>query len=364
MHKKKILIAMSGGVDSSVAAKILKDQGHDVAGIFLHFWKEEFQGKILENKCCSTESLKDAREVAQKLDIPFYTLNFSEVFKKKIVDYFLEEYRCGRTPNPCVKCNKTVKLGKLIKEAKKFGFDCVASGHYAKVKEKNGVFRLYRGKDATKDQSYFLHQLSQEDLKNLIFPLADYTKEEVRKIAKKSGFKVAEKKDSTEVCFISGKDHNKFLKRNLSLKPGPIKILNSKSRNEERIIGMHSGLPLYTIGQRKGIEIGGTGPYYVAKKNHETNTLFVVKKYERSSLYKNSFCIKNISWISGKEPEFPFSCQTVIRYQHSPVSSIISKKGKNILEVKTKESLRAITPGQSAVFYRKNEVIGGGIIEK
>ncbi len=232
---------MSGGVDSSVAAKILKDQGHEVVGIFLHFWKEENKnipldtrptGRLqsfgreggrgdFENKCCSTEALLDARRVANKIGIPLYTLNFAGVFKKQVVDNFLDEYKKGRTPNPCVRCNKSVKLGYLIKQAKKLGFNYVATGHYAVVKKtknqenKKTKYKLYKAKDREKDQSYFLYTFNQGELKHLLFPLGKYTKKQVRGLAKKFKLPVAEKPESQEICFIQGKNHNEFLKRYL-----------------------------------------------------------------------------------------------------------------------------------------------------
>jgi len=447
--RRRVIVAMSGGVDSSVAAKLLKDQGHDLLGIFLHFWKDETpltplskggktprlpftKGGGAENKCCSLEALRDARRVCQKVGLPFYTLNFSDIFKKEVVDYFLDEYKKGNTPNPCVRCNKLVKLGWLIEQAKKLGFDYVASGHYARLRReipnskfqipnkiprprqakrggqnpkskisKNNdgmVYRLFRAEDKNKDQSYFLYTLTQEQLKHLLFPLGDYKKEEVRKIAKKFKLPVATKKESQEICFIPGKSHNDFLKRYLKLKPGPIKLLphpdplpacadrlirrGEKSGQSGEVIGEHQGLPLYTIGQRKGVEIGGVGPFYVAKCDYKTNTLYVVKDGNDPALYSNKLIADNVNWIAGEEPKLPLVCEAVIRYGHKPVECKIEKhkntktrkhentrtqKHKNTktqkgYSVKFKKPQRAITPGQSVVFYRKNEVLGGGII--
>ena len=391
---------MSGGVDSSVAAKLLVDQGHEVMGIFLHFWKDSggTLGKIVENKCCSTEALMDARRVCEKLGIKLYTLNFSSEFKKEVVDNFLNEYKIGNTPNPCIVCNKFVKLGLLIKKARELGFDYVASGHYArlgreipnpksqipnKLQITNSKFqtryRLYRAKDEEKDQSYFLYTLAQEQLKHLIFPLGDYTKDEVRKIAKKAKLPVAEKKESQEICFIPEKSHNEFLKRYLKLKPGTIKTMDGEK------IGKHQGLPLYTIGQRRGVEIGGTGPYYVAKCDYKTNTLYVVENGEDESLYSNELIAENINWVSGDEPRLLLKCEAVIRYRHKPIECQVKKlkvksRGNKYL-VKFKKPQRAVTPGQSVVFYssaealpcrqagsakedKNDEVLGGGIILK
>lgn len=379
-HKKRIAVAMSGGVDSSVAAKLLKDQGHEVAGIFLHFWKEENppnpldKGGNFENKCCSAQALLDARRVADKIGIPLYTLNFAEIFKQQVVDDFLSQYQSGQTPNPCVICNKRVKLGYLIKQAKKLGFDYVASGHYARLRRKfsnpnptaggqfpknannKNAYKLYKAKDKNKDQSYFLYTLSQEELAHLLFPLGGYTKARVRQLAKKFKLPVAEKPESQEICFIPEKNHNEFLRRHLKLKHGLIKTLDGK------VIAGHQGLPLYTIGQRKGIRVGGTGPYYAAKMDYQTNDLYVVKNYNDQLLYEDKLIAKNVNWLSAHKLKLPLNCQVVIRYRHKPVKCVIAGISKNKYQVKFNKPQRAVTPGQSAVFYRGQQVLGGGII--
>ncbi|MDO8667536.1 MAG: tRNA 2-thiouridine(34) synthase MnmA [bacterium] len=399
MNKKKlkIAVAMSGGVDSSVAAKLLKDQGHEVVGIFLHFWKDNFAGAEAENKCCSAEALLDARRVADKIGIPLYTLNFAKIFKKQVVDNFLAEYAGGRTPNPCVRCNKLVKLGLLIKQAKKLGFDYVASGHYARNKKTRKqenkqakfVYKLYQAKDKNKDQSYFLYTFNQSELKSLLFPLGNLTKPQVRQIAKKFKLPVAEKSESQEICFISEPSHNEFLKRNLKLKSGPIVILERSASEaiescgvrdrrdsiglrqladpsrmtDNKIIGEHEGLPLYTIGQRKGIKIGGSGPFYVAKMDYKKNILYVVNENDNPLIYKNELIAKNVNWLSDIQPRIPLKCQAVIRYRHKAAECLITKINNHNFRVEFSEPQRAITPGQSVVFYRGEEVLGGGIIK-
>ncbi|MFA6455171.1 MAG: tRNA 2-thiouridine(34) synthase MnmA [Patescibacteria group bacterium] len=354
-NKKRIAVAMSGGVDSSVAAKLLHDQGHEVVGIFLRLWRMPINDK--NNKAdSSAEALSSARRAAAKIGVPLQVLNFSKIFKKQVVDNFLDEYKKGRTPNPCVRCNKLVKLGFLIKQAKKLGFDFVATGHYANLKQTGKKFSLRKAKDKSKDQSYFLYTLNQNELKHLIFPLGGYTKTQVRGLAKKFKLPTAEKPESQEICFIPGKSHNEFLKRHLKLRPGKIKTL------DEKVVGAHQGLALYTIGQRKGIKIGGTGPYYAAKMDYKTNILYVVNSGNDKILYNNKLTAKNVNWLAGVAPKPPFKCQAVIRYGHQPEKCVVAKINKNNYQVKFAKAQRAIAPGQSVVFYSGQEVLGGGII--
>ena len=356
--KKRILVAMSGGVDSSVAAQLLVNEGHEVAGVFLRFWKDEGAGARAENRCCSLESLLDAKAVAGKIGIHLYSFDFSLPFKEAVVDNFLSEYEVGRTPNPCVVCNKKIKLGLLLKYAAKLGFDYVATGHYLNLKKAGQDVRLYKAKDKNKDQSYFLYTFSPAELKHLLFPLGNLTKPQVRKLATKFKLTVAGKPESQDICFLSGA-HNNFLKKYLKLKPGPIKILES-----EEIIGEHQGLPLYTIGQRRGIEIGGTGPYYVAKFDYLNNILYVVKNWNENILYEKDLIATDVNWLSGRYPKRAFKSEAVIRYGHPAVKCLIipDKKIQTTYVVKFTKPQRAVTPGQSIVFYDKKRVLGGGII--
>ncbi len=358
LKKKRILVAMSGGVDSSVAAQLLVNEGHDVAGVFLRFWKDESAGAKGENRCCSLESLLDAKAVAGKIGIHLYSFDFSLPFKEAVVDNFLSEYEAGRTPNPCVVCNKKIKLGLLLKYAAKLGYDYVATGHYLNLKKTGKEVGIYKAKDKNKDQSYFLYTFSPEELNHLLFPLGNYTKPQVRKLAAKFKLKVAGKAESQDICFLSGA-HNNFLKKYLKLKPGPIKILES-----EKIIGEHQGLPLYTIGQRRGIEIGGTGPYYVAKFDYAKNILYVVKNWYENILYEKDLIATNVNWLSGNNPKKSLKCEAVIRYGHPAVKCTVTpdKKIEATYLVKFNKPQRAVTPGQSVVFYDKKRVLGGGII--
>ncbi len=359
-HKKskiipKVLVAMSGGVDSSVAAQLLKNKNYEVAGVFLHFWRDPLAGAARENSCCSIASFLDAQATAQKIGIPLYTFNFSEAFKTTVVDNFLSEYQSGRTPNPCVVCNKQIKIGLLLKQAKSLGFDYIATGHYAKLKSVRGETQLFRARDKKKDQSYFLYTFSSQELKSILFPIGAYTKPQVRKLAEKFGLKVASKPESQDICFVSG-SHNNFLKRYLSLKSGDIRLLDNDKK-----IGEHQGLALYTIGQRRGL-VDGTGPYYVAKFDYSRNILYVVKKLDEQALYKKELIAQKINWLNGSAPDKSLKCQAVIRYGHQPENCSLSLLTKNKYLVKFSSPQRAISPGQSIVFYDQERVLGGGII--
>jgi tRNA-specific 2-thiouridylase len=377
---RRVLVAMSGGVDSSVAAALLKKQGYDVIGVFMHFWADGGAGheKVGENirmnirmhsnknsnVCCSLEAYNDAKRVAQKLDIPLYTLNFDRPFKEAVVDYFLAEYQAGRTPNPCVACNKFIKFGLLLERAKKYGADYIATGHYVRTRKHTNIGRtntntrivLLKAKDEHKDQSYFLYNLTQKKLAHLIFPIGDYTKDEVRTMAKKMGLPVHAKKDSQEVCFVNN-DLKSFLDRWLKIRGGEVRDIKNK-----KILGRHEGLVFYTIGQRRGIGIGASKPYYVAKLDTRKNILWVTDNPEDKALYKKDLVAKQVSFVSG-EPVLPLKVEVKIRSTAPFVAAVVSHKaGQNRYKVIFKKPERAVTPGQSVVFYRGEEVIGGGII--
>ncbi|OGZ17398.1 MAG: tRNA 2-thiouridine(34) synthase MnmA [Candidatus Nealsonbacteria bacterium RBG_13_36_15] len=350
IQKKKIIIAMSGGIDSSVAAVILKKAGFEVTGVFMKFWREP--GIQKWNKCCSPESEKRARRVAMLLGIPFYVLNLEEEFKKIIVDYFLKEHKKGFTPNPCVVCNKEIKFSLLFKKAQKLEADYIATGHYAKIIKSNADSKLLQGKDKEKDQSYFLWQLNQKQLRKILFPLGDFTKKEVRNLAKRYKLPVSDIPESQEICFIQNTVGN-FLKRHLKQKSGEIVDTKGKS------VGRHQGLAFFTIGQRKGIGLAG-GPYFVLGKDLKRNILLVTRK--KRDLYKKELVAKNINWISGRRPNLPLRVRTKIRYRSGPDLATIKPFCKRTLRVIFDKSQKAITQGQSVVFYRKKELLGGGII--
>lgn len=359
--KKRVIVGMSSGVDSSVAAAILKKQGYDVVGVFMHFWKEPAQDSLVENKCCSIDSLQDARKVCKILDIPLYTANAEKEFKREVVDYFLKEYSAGRTPNPCVACNEHIKFNVLMKKMFEMDGDFVASGHYSvNKKEADGKFHLYQGKDQEKDQSYFLYNFSQKQLARILFPIGGYRKPEIRIMAKKMKLPVFDKDDSQGLCFTPEKYPENFLRRNLQLKKG--KIVNTAGK----IVGEHDGLPLYTIGQRRGINIGGDGPYFVVDKNLKNNALIVTNNEKDPALVRSEMQVERVNWIVA-EPKFPARILVKNRYRNPAVPAIIksakSQKSKAIYIVEFEQPQRAISPGQSAVFYtKKGEMLGGGRI--
>jgi len=343
----KVIAAMSGGVDSSVAAALLKEAGFNVIGIFMKFWKD---GRSSDNRCCSVESEKLARLVAKKIGIPFYTLNVEKEFKKKVVDYFLEEYKKANTPNPCVICNKEIKFGYLVKKALSLGADFVATGHYVRVEDG----KLFKGNDKDKDQSYFLWQLNQKQISHVLFPVGGYKKPEVRELAKKFDLPTAETPESQEVCFVQDKV-NDFLKKYLKEKPG--KIIDIKGN----ILGRHEGLWFYTIGQRKGLEIP-QGPYYVVGKDFRKNTLIVSKN--KKDLDKKELTCGNVNWTmpQNNSKVAQINAEIKIRYRSNFAKAKILAAGKNKVKIIFQKPQRAITPGQSAVFYKGKELLGGGII--
>ncbi len=350
--KPRVIVAMSGGVDSSVAAALLKKQGYDVVGVFMQFWYPEGES-YGENRCCSLESFNEAREVARVLDIPIHKLNFGRQFKDAIVDEFLAEYSDGKTPNPCVSCNKFIKFDLLLKQALKvFDADYLATGHYVNLVKKGKAWHLFKAKDQQKDQTYFLYNLDQDKLKHLLFPLANLNKTKVRALAKKMNLAIHAKPDSQEICFV-GASHYDFLKKYLNLKPGNI------TDEDGLILGEHQGLPLYTYGQRSGLLLSG-GPWYVCQKDYAANRLVVTKDQAKSAIFAKGLHAHKISWL-GKEPKMPFKCHAVIRYHGQPATCVVDKDGDTLKVVFTKAQ-RAMAPGQSVAFYKGKELLGGGVI--
>ncbi len=344
----KIAVAMSGGVDSSIAAAILQKEGNDVIGVTMrHYDSVAYGFSEVEG---INAAIKDAEEVCKKLGIAHHVIDTSEVFKKIVEENFISEYSKGRTPNPCTICNPTIKWGVFLEEILKLGVEKFATGHYVKLIEEDKAFHIYKASDKHKDQSYMLWRLHQHQLARTLFPIAELSKKEVRTIAKEMKFPVHEKSESQEICFI--KDHYEdYLKKHLELKPGNIALPNGD------IIGHHRGLPLYTIGQRKGLNTPWKAPLYVLKVNIEKNELIVTD--DPDDLLATEFHINQVNWID-KESEAEISVQ--VRYNSKPVPvKKLEYKGKNLL-ISLQNPVRAITPGQSAVFYRGDLLLGGGVI--
>jgi tRNA-specific 2-thiouridylase len=351
----KVVVAMSGGVDSSVAAALLKEQGYDVVGMMLRLWSEP--GKEESNRCCTPDSMAQARRVAAKLDIPFYVIDAKDVFRETVVEYFLEGYARGETPNPCLICNRKIRWTFLLDHALALGADYMATGHYVRrMKAAGGRINLLRAVDRSKDQSYVLHVLNQEKLKHALFPVGDYPKSEIRAIAEKHGLPTASRKDSQDLCFLAGEDYRNFLQRNAAemLKPGEIVTRDGK------VLGTHTGLANYTIGQRKGLGVASPVPLYVITKHATRNTLIVGTHDELGS---RELTARDVNWLSGDVPNEPFRAEVKIRYTAKEADAWVRPVGAEQAEVTFDAPQRDITAGQAAVFYQGDLMLGGGIIQ-
>ncbi len=357
---EKVIIAMSGGVDSSVAALLLKKAGYDVIGVTLRMWVDplsEEKAGLLGKGCCSHEAVKDAQKVASLLDIPHYVLNMRELFYKDVVSNFTSEYLLGRTPNPCVECNRTVKFSSLLEKARGLGFNLLATGHYARIKkdQDSNHYQLLRGLDRQKDQSYMLYVLTQSELPFTLFPVGDKTKHEIRTLAKNNNLEVANKKESQEICFIPDNDYRSFMERMCPEAVRPGDIVTSKGEK----LGRHQGIAFYTVGQRKGLGITYSEPLYVISIDALRNQVIVGPENET---FSSGLVVGNLNYISGIEPGKIIDLEVKIRYRASAVQAKLHPPKKGSAMVTFKEKQKAITPGQSAVFYFGEEVLGGGII--
>jgi len=353
----KVVVAMSGGVDSSVAAALLQDQNYNLIGISLQLWNYSWDTDNRFGTCCSLDDLSDARRVAERIGIPFYILNLEKEFRKGVVDYFVSEYMSGRTPIPCTACNKKLKFDELMHKAEIYGYDYIATGHYATVmQDEEGRYTVRRGKHRGKDQSYFLFNLSQDQLARIYFPLGDMEKPEVRALAEKYGLNVAGKSESHEICFIPDNDYARFIATQVeeeAFQPGNI------IDGEGKVLGEHKGYPAFTIGQRKGLHLGGmTEPYYVTGINPTKNEVTVGPK---SGLFRDEFTVADVNWYL--EHCEPFEAEAQIRYRHEAVPALITPLPKGRAHVHLYDPQPAIAPGQSAVFYREDCIVGGGWIE-
>ena len=353
--KGKVVVAMSGGVDSSVAAGLLQRQGYEVIGMMLRLWSES--GGEAANRCCTPDAMALARRVAGKLGIPFYAIDAQEPFFENVVKYFEDGYLGGSTPNPCLACNRTIRWGLLYQKARAFGADFMSTGHYARIRrDEAGAYHLLCGVDQNKDQAYVLSSLSQEKLAHTLFPLGEYTKTQVRALAREMDLPVAERAESQDLCFLADGDYRRFLLERLpaSQKPGP--ILDTRGKK----VGEHQGLSFYTIGQRKGLGITGPEPLYVIDKDSSSNALVIGP---REALGKSRLVAERASWISGAPPERPFHAEVRIRYRAAAAWGEVTPLSSEAFQVEFENQLRDITPGQAAVVYNGEECLGGGIIQ-
>ena len=346
----RILVAMSGGVDSSVVAALLKEQGHEVIGVTMKLW-EGPEGEMPETGCCTASDSEDARKVASKLDIPYYVLDYTESFSKNVVDNFIDMYAQGLTPNPCVECNRSVKFDHFLNQAKKLNCEKVATGHYAKIIKNENFYELHKADYLDKDQSYVLHMLKSKDLENILFPLGEITKPEVRQIAARLGLKTAFKKDSQDICFVGKKDYRSFVEKRIDLtSPGEIFDVDGNK------VGNHNGIHEFTVGQRKGLPGGQATPRYVTKINVQNKNVIIG---EQKDLLVGSFIIEDVSIVKDIEYD-NLSVQT--RYNSEDLNCKINKISDNELLVELIEPASSIAPGQFGVLFSGTKVIGGGRI--
>ncbi len=354
MKNPEITVGLSGGVDSAVAAFLLKQQGYKVTGVFMQNWEVEND----DPHCTAEQDLSDARAVCEHLQIPFQVVNFSKEYWDEVFQHCLDEFNRGVTPNPDILCNKEIKFKVFLKYALSLGADYMATGHYARIIQNNNQYQLLKGKDPLKDQSYFLHTLNQQQLSHALFPLGAMQKPEVRQLAQEIGLHNHNKKDSTGVCFIGERQFKTFLKEFLLAKPGDIKTTDGT------VIGRHDGVIFYTIGQRRGLNMGGQEqPCYVVDKDLNNNELIVAEGDEHPKLYANTLTCDNVHWVNNNPPKTPLTCKAKTRYRQVEQDCEMIETHHNQYEMTFTQPQRAITPGQSVVFYQGDVCLGGGIIK-
>lgn len=353
----RVVLGMSGGVDSSVAAYLLKQQGYDVIGITMQVWQENEEFSEREGGCCSLSSVNDARMVADRIGIPFYVMNFKEIFKEKVIDYFIEDYLEGKTPNPCVACNRYIKFDELLRRAEGLGADYVATGHYARIYEENGRYILEKAADDHKDQTYALYNLTQEQLKKTLMPCGDYTKEEIRAIAHEIGLIVADKKDSQDICFVEDGNHGNFVYSMVPEKKNPGNFVDKTGK----VLGTHKGIAYYTIGQRKGLGLALGVPVFVMGINKDRNEVIIGSDED---LMHDTLIMDEVNLILTDVLTEPVRLMGKIRYAAKPAACTLYPLPDGRLKAVFDVKQRAITKGQSAVFYDGLKVFGGGIIRE
>lgn len=356
--KEKVVVGMSGGVDSSVAAYLLKEQGYDVIGVTMQIWEDEEQQRTEENGgCCGLSAVDDARRVADRLEIPYYVMNFKQEFQEKVVDYFVEEYLAGRTPNPCIACNRYVKWESLLKRSMEIGADYIATGHYARIaKLPNGRFAIRNSVTARKDQTYALYNLTQIQLAHTLMPIGEYEKDQVRRIAQEAGLPVAAKPDSQDICFVPDGDYAAFLKKKAGERmPGEGDFVT----RDGTVLGKHKGITHYTIGQRKGLGLSMGEPVFVSELRPKTNQVVVG---EEPQVFKKELLCDHLNFMGMEDLEEPRRVWAKVRYAHKGQWCRIERQGRDLIRAEFEEPVRAITPGQAVVFYEGEYVLGGGII--
>lgn len=356
--KKKVVVGMSGGVDSSVAAYLLKKQGYDVIGVTMQIWQDEEEAAKEENGgCCGLSAVDDARRVAQALDIPYYVMNFKKEFKCRVIDYFVEEYLQGRTPNPCIACNRYVKWESLLKRSMEIGADYIATGHYARIDRlPNGRFAIRNSVTAAKDQTYALYNLTQFQLSHTLMPVGDYTKEEIRQIAMEQKLPVAHKPDSQEICFVPDQDYASFIDREAPGKvPGPGNFVTL----DGKVLGQHKGITHYTVGQRRGLEIAAGHRIFVTQIRPETNEIVLG---ENEDTFTDTVICDKVNFMSVEDIDEPVRVLAKIRYNHKGEYCMLEKQADGKIICSFERSVRAATPGQAVVFYDGEHVLGGGTI--
>lgn len=355
--KTRVVVGMSGGVDSSAAASLLQQQGYEVIGITLKLWPQDCLSRA-EDKCCGPQAVMDARAVCHRLGIPFYLVDEADAFQREVIGYFAEEYRAGRTPNPCVMCNDRLKFGTLLHRARQLGAGFVATGHYARVERRgDGRALLRRGRDPLKDQSYFLFSLRQPQLAHILFPLGELRKQETREAAREARLKNADKKESMEICFVPDNDYGRFLEQSHLVQRHTGEIVDLQGR----VLGRHEGIEFYTIGQRRGLRVAGAHPLYVVDLDPARNRVIVG---DLAALQSEEFVVDRCNWIPFDQPNQDLEVTAQIRYRHPGAGATVTPLDERRARVRLHQPQRAVTPGQACVFYQDDLVVGGGWIAR